>query len=155
MNPDLLSQLRDIHGAPPAPWWPPAPGWWVLALLAAAGLYILLRFAARRLQERRRRLRLSRFIDALVRDVDPSSRPQEFLASLNRVFKLVALRAFPGKPCALMQGTEWVAFLGSKLPGKPAPEALAALAEGPYQPAPEFDPDALVSLARRWVKQHG
>jgi hypothetical protein len=65
------------------------------------------------------------------------------------------LRAFPGEHCALMQGPEWVSFLGSNLPGGPAPDALAALAEGPYQPAPEFDPDALVSLARRWVRHHG
>lgn len=155
MNPELLSQLRDIHGAPPASWWPPAPGWWALALVAAVGLYFLFRYARNRYRIRQRRLRLSLFIDRLVGEVDPSQAPQEFLSALNRVFKIVALHAFPGEHCALLQGREWVAFLGAKLPGKSSTDALDVLAQGPYQPAPEFNPDALVSAARRWVAQYG
>ena len=55
MNPDLLSQLRDIHAAAPVSWWPPAPGWWVLALL----VLVLLVWAGRRMLARFRVYRLS------------------------------------------------------------------------------------------------
>ena len=108
MNPqgaDLLSQLKDIHGAPAAPWWPPAPGWWVLALLAAVGLYFALRYAGKLHQARKRRVRLARFVDGVEELIDPLLSPQKFLSSLNRIFKIVALRAFPKSQCARMQLT--------------------------------------------------
>jgi len=155
VNPDLLSQLRDIHAAPLAPWWPPAPGWWVLALLAAAALLWLLRKALRAYRARRRRQHLARFLDSLVQQVDPAVQPQAFLSAVNRVFKIVALRAFPGERCARMQGRDWVDFLTARLAGGATAEALVVLADAPYRPAPEFDADGLVALARRWVMQHG
>jgi hypothetical protein len=158
MNPqgaDLLAQLRDIHGAPAAPWWPPAPGWWVLALLVAIGLFYVVRYASKRHQQKQRRLQLTRFVDRVTQEVDPAAAPQEYLASLNRVFKIVALRAFPENHCALMQGAEWVDFLRIKLGDAGESDELKVLAVGPYQPAPEFDAERLTGLAKRWIRQHG
>jgi len=46
VNPDILSQLRDIHELDPVSWWPPATGWWLLVLLVlllTVGLVLLVR----------------------------------------------------------------------------------------------------------------
>ena len=34
-------------------------------------------------------------------------------------------------------------------------EALAVLADGPYQPAPDFDASLLSKIARKWIMQYG
>jgi len=155
MNPDLLSQLRDIHGATPVSWWPPAPGWWVLAVLGLVLLGWLYRRLLLRLRVRRRRRQMLAWIDALNAHVDPRRDPQAYLATLNRIFKLVALRAFPERRCASLSGQAWTAFLLEKLHDAPSTECLAALASGPYDPAPVFDAEKLSGLTRAWIRQYG
>ena len=155
MNPDLLAQLRDIHAAPPVPWWPPAPGWWVLAPL----LLLLLVWIGRRLlavyKVRRRRKQMLAWVDHLNANIDPRRDPHAWLSSLNRIFKLVALRGFPAQHCAALAGQDWVDFLIDKMQKAPSAESLGVLALGPYDPAPQFDPDTLSELTRFWIRQHG
>ena len=158
MNPqdaNLLSRLRDIHAAPDASWWPPAPGWWVLAILVIVALLFLFRHAMHRLRAHQRRARLIRFIDQVEKDFDSVTAPQQYLSSLNRVFKIVAMQAFPEQHCAFMQGREWAEFLQFNLTGAGPADELEALAEGPYQPVPAFHAQRLASMARQWVRQHG
>lgn len=161
MNPEaanLLSQLRDIHGAPEAPWWPPAPGWWLLFFLLVACLAWGLGRLLRLLKQRRRRQRLLAHLQGLREDMDPATRPQDYLAALNQLLKLVALQAFPDQHCASMQGKEWRDFLRGKLPAADASaidvSTIDALAAGPYQPAPVFDADGMERLAREWIRRH-
>ena len=155
MNPDLLSQLRDIHGAPPVSWWPPAPGWWVLAFL----VLVLLFWVGRRLHERykirRRRKQMLGWIDHLNATTDPQREPQAYLSTLNRIFKLVALRAFPEQHCAAMAGSEWVGFLTDNMSQSQSVDVLAVLGSGPYDPAPSFDPEIMSELTRTWIRRHG
>jgi len=155
MNPDLLSQLRDIHGAAPAPWWPPAPGWWLLALLLLVSLVWLGRRMLARYRVQQRRKQMLGWIDHLNANISPQGDPQAYLSTLNRIFKLVALRAFPGQPCAALNGQDWVSFLTEKMHKSPSAESLGVLALGPYEPAPKFDPELLSELARYWIRQHG
>ncbi len=155
MNPDLLSQLRDIHAAAPVPWWPPAPGWWLLALLVLVLLSWLSRRVLARIRVRQQRKQMLGWIDFLNAMVDPQSEPQAYLAMLNQIFKLVALKAFPTQRCAAMSGSEWVGFLSRKLENEPSVGALAVLATGPFEPRPEFDPATMSALARLWIKRHG
>jgi len=158
VNPEssnLLQQLRDIHSAPAAPWWPPAPGWWVLAALLLALLaWLALRLLAA-WRVRRRRRQWLQALDQALRGVDRGSQPREFLAILNRAFKRVALSAFPGEHCAGLQGREWVQFVGERLAAVGVSGDLAALADGPYQPAPSFDDEALIGAAREWIRHYG
>jgi hypothetical protein len=154
-NADLLSQLRDIHGAPGVPWWPPAPGWWLLAaLLLVLALYLLNRGRKAWLRRLRRRRGLGWVAD-VERDIDPAAAPQAFVAAINRIFKVVALSAFPDRNCARLQGAEWTGFLQQELADDPDASQLSVLAAGPYQPAPRFDADALGRLARAWIMRHG
>jgi hypothetical protein len=155
MNPDLLSQLRDIHAAAPVSWWPPAPGWWALALLVLVLLAWMGRRVLARYRVHQRRKQMLGWIDHLNATIDPKRYPQEYLSTLNRIFKLVALRAFPHQQCALLNGKEWADFLVEKINKPGSSESLGVLATGPYDPAPRFDPDHMSELTRYWIKRHG
>ena len=95
------------------------------------------------------------WIDHLNATVDPHKDPHAYLSTLNRVFKIVALRAFPAQQCAAMAGREWSDFLKTNLQTGQSGDALSVFASGPYKPAPKFDPAAISELARSWIKQHG
>jgi hypothetical protein len=158
MNEDgaqLLEQLRDIHSAGQPGWWPPAPGWWVLALVALLALAQLLRVLLNRLAVRRRRRAWLNELEALNWHTDPSGHPHEFLAGLNRLFRAVAVKAFPGTACARLQGEPWVDWISALLPEQLDSSSLSALVSGPYEPAPRFDAVRLNELARTWVKLYG
>ncbi len=155
MNPDLLSQLRDIHAAPAAPWWPPAPGWWLLAFAVLLLLIWLGRLVLASYRVRRRRKQILAWVDHLNTTTDPSLEPQAYLATLNRIFKLVALRAFPAQHCAQLAGSDWTEFLREKMQGTDSLDSIEMLATGPYEPAPQFDPQVMSNLARTWIRRHG
>lgn len=150
----LLERLADIHSAAEPAWWPPAPGWWVLGVLLLAVVAWLLARAIARLRAHLRRRRLLRQLDALAETCDPRSQPSAYLAALNRVFRKIALRAFPDSGCGRLQGDAWVAFIRARLPGESA-NGLDALASGPYRPNPEFDASELRARARTWVARYG
>ena len=158
MNPDnsqLLDQLKDIHGAGNPGWWPPAPGWWLLGLLLALVLSYAARVLGQKLAARKRQRELLGALDELNREFDPQQQAHEYLSGLNRLFRVVALKAFPGTACASLQGEEWVSFLVSLLPEKADTSSLAALESGPYEPAPEFDVNSLDQHVRAWVRLYG
>jgi hypothetical protein len=158
MNPEaspLLAQLQDIHSAGQPGWWPPAPGWWVLAFILLLALVFLLRKFLGWLSVRRRRKGWLRLLEELNRDHDPMSQPHDYLAGLNRLFRAVAVKAFPNTACARLQGEEWVAFISALMPENRAGECLHALASGPYEAAPRFEAPALNESARVWVKLYG
>ena len=158
MNADssaLLAQLQDIHSAGQPPWWPPAPGWWMLALILLLVLAFVLRRTLIWFSVRRRRKAWLRALEELNREYDPVQSPHEYLAGLNRLFRAVALRAFPGTACARLQGEDWVAFIVSLLPGQDAGGCLHALASGPYEPLPRFEASSLNQSASTWVKLYG
>jgi hypothetical protein len=158
MNADgsaLLAQLQDIHSAGQPGWWPPAPGWWMLAAI----LLLLVAFVFRKLlnwqsARRRRRAWLSA-LDELNREHDPNQHPHEYLAGLNRLFRAVAVKAFPGTSCVRLQGEEWVAFITSLMPEQDTGECLHALASGPYKPLPHFEASTLNKSASSWVNLYG
>jgi hypothetical protein len=152
---NALSQLRDIHAAAEPGWWPPAPGWWALLVVLALLLVLAGQFAWRRWLVARRRRRLLDALEQIGTELDPVLHPHEYLARLNRLFRVVALRAFPGTASVRLQGQEWVHFLQALLPDGTPAAGLEVLATGPYQPAPEFDAARLQQLARAWVKKYG
>jgi hypothetical protein len=122
----------------------------LLLLLFFAFRYVKLKLAVR---SRRREWLLA--LDAIGQEFDPEQDAHEYLASLNRLFRSVALKAFPGTACASLQGEEWVNFISSLLPDDAEVSSLSALARGPYEPGPEFSARALDEHARTWVGLYG
>ena len=155
VSPELLEQLRDIHSAAEPGVWPPAPAWWILATLVLLLLIWLLRLASKRWVVRKRRARLLAALDHIQSQYDPAAPSADYLSQLNRLFRVVAIRAFPGTASARLQGAAWVEFMRSLLPDGAATASLNALETGPYQPDPEVDAAGLFAMAKEWVKRYG
>jgi len=154
-NSALLAQLQDIHSAGQPGWWPPAPGWWVLAIIMLLVFAFVLRRTVNWLSVRRRRKEWLRALEDLNRQYDPVQHPHEYLAGLNRLFRAVAVKAFPETACARLQGEEWVAFIVSLMPGQDSAVKLGALATGPYESLPNFEASSLNASASTWVNLYG
>ncbi|HMB59106.1 MAG TPA: DUF4381 domain-containing protein [Xanthomonadales bacterium] len=151
----LIDQLQDIHSAAEPSLWPPAPGWWVLLFIALAVLVYLMMVLVRKLRIRLRRQRLLKELDGLTTRFDPQSQPAPYLAALNRVFRVVALKAFPETNCARLKGSEWVSFIRERLSANADLSGLEALESGPYEASPVYEPEQLRAYARQWVLKYG
>lgn len=151
----LLEQLRDIHAAAEPVWWPPAPGWWVIAAVLLVLLVLLLIKLGKRWAIKRRQARLLAALEHIQAEFNPATSASEYLSQMNRLFRVVAIRAFPNTASARLQGAAWVDFLRSLLPEDPAAKSLAALETGPYQPTPVYDLDGLQAMAREWIRRYG
>ena len=150
---ELIDQLHDIREVAEPSLWPPAPGWWVLGGLVLLLLVFLAIKVARDLKVRKRRRRLLAELDGLAVTFDPQQMPADYLGAMNRLFRGVALKAFPGSGCSRLEGSDWVGFIRERLKGD-TPD-LDALETGPYQPNPEFDAEKLQAHAREWVLSYG
>jgi len=143
--------LRDIHapGAPGA--WPPAPGWWLLGALLLGGLALLGRRGWLLWRRTRRQRRILSELDGLR---DEACGP-DFIVGVSTLLKRVALSRFPRLDVAALTGGDWLAFL-DRTGGAGAFQRGAGrvLADGPYAPAPDCDADALLALARDWLRRN-
>lgn len=143
--------LRDIH-VPPAPdLWPPAPGWWVLFALFATLLVLAGWHLVRYLRVRRRRRHILGELERLRR----GSTGPRLAAEVSALLKRVALARFPRTQVAPLTGEGWLAFLdrtggGGRFAGGPG----KVLAEGPYAPDTTLETEALLGLARDWVRRN-
>ncbi len=146
MNPEMmLSQLAPLREPAPIGWWPLAPGWWGIAIILMVALAVLwIWVKKRRNRHFYRRLALAEL--ASLRAQRASA------ASVNRLLKAVALRAFPSEQVAALHGETWLSFLRQRCAGLP-PEAFNAL-ETRYQKHPINVTDALFDAAEHWIKRH-
>lgn len=141
--------LRDIHLPGEPGFWPPAPGWWLLAALLAAGLALLVT----RAWHHWRRLRRRHYVLAQLERLRGMRCGPELAAALSSLLKRVALARFPRTDVAALSGSEWLAFLDrTGGAGRFRQGAGAVLADGPYAPSVDCDADALLALAREWIK---
>lgn len=143
--------LRDIHPpASPEPW-PPAPGWWLLLALVVVALAALGVRTWRALRARARRRRIL----AELTGLGAAARGAELAGAVSALLKRVALSRFQRAEVAPLTGLAWLDFLdrhggAGRFAGGPG----RVLAEGPYAPAPDLDPQALLDLAGAWVRRN-
>lgn len=152
-NPQVLSQLRDIHAPPIIGAWPFAIGWYLLALLVLlAMLWLVVTVRHRYLVKRPKRHAL-RLLQAYREQYDKDKNSQLASAQVSELLKRVALVYFARATVASLQGDAWVDFLnktGYKVDFTPLRVPLLEL---PYQPPKEWDLTPLFLQARVWISQ--
>ena len=96
MNPEMmLSQLAPLREPTPIGWWPLALGWWGIAIVLMIAFVVLWVWVRKRRNRRfYRRLALAEL--ASLRAQRASA------ASVNRLLKAAALRAFPSEKVAAL-----------------------------------------------------
>ena len=155
MNPSPLAgvDLHDILTAPAPAFWPPAPGWWVLTVLLLGVLSVIGWRLVVIGRGRRRQARVLGELDALS-----TGSPEEVASQVSMLLRRVALMCFSRRAVAPLSGHAWLTFLdntggnGAFIHG-----AGNVLATAPYaaaHTATASDNDALISLARQWIKQN-
>ena len=147
MNPQGGLQLRDIHVAADPSWWPPAPGWWLLAMVLI--LMLMAGWRASRNWRARRRLRRAALseLDGVHAQWAANQQAGMLLAAVSVLLRRVA-RAHAPHVVAL-SGEEWLSWLDQLSSSDAFTHGDGRiLASGPFQAAPEFDPDALLRCVR-------
>ena len=152
---DPLADLRPLHAPPPIAWWPPAPGWWLLLaavlVLALVGVWWWRRNALQRAA-----LRELKGMSAL------QEQPVKLAAAVNRLLKRYALICWPAHEVAALSGQAWLDFLDSK-GGRDdfSSGSGQILLNLPYASSTdsagspiEAHAEALIPLARRWIKRN-
>lgn len=155
MNPSPLAgvDLHDILAAPPPTFWPPAPGWWLLAAVLLGALSFIGWRLTTAWYRRRRQARILSELDSLT-----TQHPDQVASQISILLRRVALMSFPHREVASLTGNAWLTFL-DRTGGRGAFSygAGTVLATAPYAAAHNtivFDHDALISLARQWIKHN-
>ena len=145
--------LHDIHGAPPPDFWPPAPGWWILALIVLVALSVLVWRGVISWRRRRQRARILSELNALSTDST-----EQLATRLSMLLRRVALMCFARQEVAPLSGQAWLMFLDRTGGNGEFVNGVGnVLATAPYRSAPaanEIDNDALVALARQWLRHN-
>ena len=153
MNPSPLASLdlRDIHAAATPEFWPPAPGWWVLAVLITALLFLAGWQLNKRWRQRQLQSRILKELDAL----DGHS-PAEIATGVSTLLRRVALMRYERSEVAPLSGDAWLSFLDSTGGSGAFSDGVGSvLATAPYaaHDVTSTNSDALLTLARQWIKQ--
>lgn len=105
MNPEILEQLKDIHLAEPASWWPLAWGWWVLIVLVTMSvifsIFVIIQFRRRRFAKRKGL--------KLLKQINPND--ADWPIQLHQLLRRVCLSYYPTEQTASLFGEKWVSFL--------------------------------------------
>jgi hypothetical protein len=154
--------LRDIHLPPPPSWWPPAPGWWLLAIVLLAAMAFGVVMLRREWRERRWRKRVTAELDriAALHAAQPDNvrLAGDVSQLLRRASRLIEPNA------AALEGDAWLVFLDRQFDEARANDVERfrtptgrALIDAPYRrtddPAAAIDANALLGLAREWLKR--
>ena len=158
MNPDFTSlPIRDIHLPDPVPWWPPAPGWWVLLLLSVLAIAILAWRLGRRLGSRRLYRAALAELTGLEEEFARTGDGHRLAESISVLLRRTSLSCYPTTEVASLTGAAWLEFLdrvfleAGEQTGFSGPRGQVLL-EAPYNPHLAVDGQALLELARAWIK---
>ena len=147
---ELVDRIRGIRVPEPDFWWPPAPGWWLLGGLLLLLLLSVAGYLYRRSRLRRRALaELRRIHHRYLQEGDG----RRLAMALNLLLRRVALAKRPRAEVAPLRGEAWLAFLDRLGRTREFTRGAGrALLQAPYDPKADVQPEALLQLAREWLK---
>jgi len=115
-----VTQLIDIYGLDPAPWWPPAPGWWLAAVMLVLGLMALPRLLPLLTKVRKkRRPRWQRDAQRRLHNLRHRAGAQdgkETAGELSELLRRIAMARYGRASCAGLSGRGWLDWLHAKDP---------------------------------------
>ncbi len=145
--------LRDIHLPEAVGWWPPGIGWWLILFILVTAA-VLAPYAWRRYRRGRWRRQALREWGRLQQQWRSRQDTAQLAAELSVLLRRVSLVCYPRDQVAGLAGQRWLALLDQPLGGNEFQRGLGrCLQNGPYEPEPGIEGDALLALARRWLKK--
>lgn len=153
----ILHGIEEVHLPETVSWWPQTIGWKVLGLLLLIAVAYWLSVQAKKWwRNRYRRDALSRLASLEQR----ADEWQQVVRQLPFLLKATALQAYPRSDVAQLSGTQWLEFLDSQFEGPAFRDGPGqGLLEIAYQPESQWrlsqlDAESLISLSRRWIREH-
>jgi hypothetical protein len=142
-------ELRDIHLPPVPDWWPPAVGWWIVAAMLLVAVIVAIVLWIRRARRRR-------WVGAVLAELDiaQSRYTQDgdraaLAAATSQLLRRVA--RMHDEDAVRVRGAEWQALLRSLAP-RVDTLPLAVLDDAIYRRDGAIDVDAMLPVARRWLR---
>ena len=154
MNPtDPLQQLHALREPATIGWWPLAPGWWLLLALVLLALVAGAWWLYRRHQRSAYRRLGLRQLESIQHQYGRDHDSRQAVQAVNALLKGVALKAYPRRNIAAINGDDWHEFLSTSAPAGQAFEPTSLTAQ--YRPdTGDIDVEALVRAARHWISRH-
>ncbi len=148
---ELLSQLYDVHPAPPVPFWPPAPGWWIITIVLIGGMWWWYRHYY--LSQAFKRIALQN-LKQLRQDYQHHKNSSQLAMGLSILVRRVALVKFPHHQVSNLIRFEWLEFLNETGQTQAFTEGVGqVLCTAPYQKFSHIDADTLLSEVEKWIKR--
>lgn len=169
MNPDVLSQLKDIHMPAPEAWWHLPWGVWLLiaVLILVVLCFFLWRkpvkkhYQARKLK-RDRQQAIQHEIQSIESHYRQTNDALSMVADISVLLRRVSITLFPDKHVEGLIQEEWLQFLDSHWKTTPSmsftSSAIAeVLSAGAYRKTADecFQKDAetLLKLSQKWLRE--
>jgi hypothetical protein len=152
---NLLEQLRDLQLPAEPVWWPPAPGWWLLAVLAIAGMVVLVRRISAAIR-RRRPIREARTLyqklhnDYLSGTIDDRS----YLHESNELLKRLLIHGLHDNSARKANDEDWLRILDQRSHSTEFSDGPGRqLSNQRFREEPESDPLLLYPLLSQFLKE--
>ncbi len=161
MNPELVTQLRDIHGLDTIPWWPIATGWWLFAVLVIALMFVLVSLVRNLMRYPAgswRRYAWKELRTLKQRSADMTA--QQIASELSELLRRIAVARLGREQAAGLSGERWLDWLQQHDPaGFDWPQRGKLLLTMPYAPAGTCQESReqllpLIDAAMAWTDRH-
>lgn len=154
MTNPLIQELRDIHLPDAISVWPLAMGWYLLITLAIVLLTLMIHYFIRRSRRLQPRRYVLQRLTALREHAAKESDHAAIAAELSSLLRRASLVAYPRHEVAGLEGEQWLKFLDKTGKTNEFSQGIGrVLVTAPYQSQAQFEVNALLDLATRWVGQ--